>query len=294
MKKILLIIPSVILLFSCSRNSSKSDAYGNFEAKEILISAENQGKLLKLNVEEGQLLKAGDTVGIIDTIQLSLKRQQILAQRKASGSRIANILAQIEVQNQQKKNLLIEKERVSRLIKDGAATSKQLDDINGNLNVIESQILSIKTQNQAVFSELDAYSSQADQVSDQIKKCILINPVDGTVLEKYAEAWEIAVPGKAIYKIACLDELELRVFISGDQLAEIKTGQKVSVLIDDSKSGSIKKEGTVSWISQTAEFTPKIIQTKKERIKLVYAVKVRVKNDGSLKIGMPGEIIFKP
>ena len=293
MKKIAFILLIPVLLSACSKGKIRSDAYGNFEAKEIMISAENPGKLIMLKIEEGEVLEAHDTVAIIDTIQLHLKKEQLNAQKKAVGSRIPSILAQIEVQNQQKKNLLTEKSRVTKLLKDGAATPKQLDDINGSLNVIESQILSIKTQNQSVFSELDAFANQVDQIEDQIHKCIIINPVKGTVLEKYAEPWEVVVPGKVIYKIADLSELELKVFISGDQLPQVKTGQKVDVLIDQDRTQNTKLEGIVSWISQAAEFTPKIIQTKKERVKLVYAVKVRVKNDGSLKIGMPGEVLFR-
>jgi HlyD family secretion protein len=229
----------------------------------------------------------------VDTIQLSLKREQIIAQRKASAAKIGNIQSQIDVQEETKKTLMVDKDRVEKLIKDNAAPTKQLDDINGKISVVESQIQSIRTQNNAVISEIASLDRQIDQMTDQIRRCKVINPIQGTILEKYIEPSEIVGSGKVLYKIANMDQMNLRVYVSGAQLSEVKIGQKVTVLIDKGEKEFESIEGLVTWISSQAEFTPKIIQTKEERVNLVYAMKIAVKNDGRLKIGMPGEVRFK-
>jgi HlyD family secretion protein len=290
MKTSIIFAATLVVLSACSSKNGKSDAYGNFETVEVLVSSEIQGKLLQFTVEEGKAYKAGDVVGMIDTIQLALKRDQLAAQRNASATKISNIMSQIAVQEEQKGTLLVDKARTEKLMRDKAVPTKQLDDINGKIKVIDSQIASIKTQNSAVTSEIDAYDKQIAQINDQLNRCRIVNPINGTVLNKYIEPSEIAVPGKALYKIADLDQMILRVYVSGSQLSSIKIGQKVSVLIDQNSGDFKTLEGIVSWISPEAEFTPKIIQTREERVNLVYAVKVTVKNDGSLKIGMPGEI----
>jgi HlyD family secretion protein len=283
----------VILVFSaCSNNNGKADAYGNFETVEILVASEIQGKLVKFTVEEGQNYNAGDIVGLIDTVQLNLKRAQLVAQRKASATKISNILSQINVQEEQKRTLLVDKNRVEKLLKDNAVPIKQLDDINGKISIIESQIASIRTQNAGVLEELTAMDRQIDQIQDQLHRCKIINPIKGTILEKYAEPSEIILPGKALYKIANMEQMILRVYVTGSQLPTIKIGQKIKVLIDKNANENETLEGNISWISAQAEFTPKIIQTKDERVTLVYAVKIMVKNDGKLKIGMPGEVKF--
>ena len=282
----------VVLLSGCSNNNDKADGYGNFEATEIIISAETTGKIINFNINEGQVIQAGQQVALIDTVQLSLKKEQLIAMRNAVSSKFKNIVSQVDVQKQQLETYVIEKKRIESLLKDGAATLKQLDDMQGRINVTESQIKAIETQNTPVFSELDGYNKQILQLADQIKRSIIINPIDGTILEKYAEADEITVAGKALYKIADLSEMELKVYISERQLSSIKLGQKIKVKIDNAKSNMVNYDGVVSWISQQAEFTPKIIQTKEERVKLVYAVKIKVKNDGNIKIGMPGEAYF--
>jgi HlyD family secretion protein len=215
------------------------------------------------------------------------------AQINAVKTKSYNINSQVDVQNEQKNTLLIEKERLEKLLKDGAATQKQMDDINGRIAVIESQIKSIGTQNTSVSGEVVTLEKQIDQVKDQIARSYIKNPVTGTVLEKYAEVSEIAAPGKSLYKIASLDELYLRVYVSGAQLSNLKIGQQVKVKVDDANGGFKDFPGTVTWISAQAEFTPKIIQTREERVNLVYAVKIKVKNDGTIKIGMPGEVDFK-
>ncbi|MCD4788778.1 MAG: efflux RND transporter periplasmic adaptor subunit [Bacteroidales bacterium] len=282
----------VIVLASCSVKNHKSDAYGNFETDDVIISSEANGKLLFFDVEEGEKVEADKLVGIIDTTDLILKKKQLYAQEKAISSRLENIQSQINVQEQQKKNLLVDKKRIENLLKDGAATQKQLDDIDGKLDLIEVQISSIKTQNTTVLTELEVANTQIDQIEESIRKCNIINPINGVVLEKYAEPNEITAFGKPLYKIANLNDIYLRVYVSGAQLPHIKIGEQVEVLIDENEKTNKKLTGKICWISETAEFTPKMIQTKEERVNLVYAVKIKVKNDGSLKIGMPGEANF--
>ena len=294
MKNLLIILSvSILIISGCSNDKQKSDAYGNFEAVETIVSSESSGKLYELNVEEGQLIEANKIVGYIDTSQLYLKKLQLAQQKNTTRTKFKNVSAQISVLQEQKRVAVREKERVERLINDNAATGKQLDDINGSIDVINKQISSIDIQNSTTNEELKGYDVQIQQVVDQLEKSNITNPVKGTVIMKFAEQGEIVNFGKPLYKIADISIMELRVYVSGAQLPEIKLGQKVKVLIDDGKSGYKSLEGEISWISSKAEFTPKIIQTKEERVNLVYAVKVKVANDGTLKIGMPGEIMFK-
>jgi HlyD family secretion protein len=281
-----------VLLSACSGNENGSDAYGNFEAKEVIVSAEAQGKIIEFNVEEGQKIKKGQELGFIDIASLSIQREQLLAQKKAVASKITNIKAQIVVQEKQKSILEIEKNRIELLYKDKAATIQQFDNIKGKYDVLESQIFATQTQISSITMEMNVFDKQVELVNEKIRKAKIINPIDGTILEKYLEENEIALPGKALYKIARLDEIELRVYISGAQLPEVKIGQKVKVYADKDAESNREYVGEVFWISDQAEFTPKIIQTKEERVNMVYAVKIRVKNDGKLKIGMPGEVKF--
>lgn len=282
----------LIALFSACTEQSESDAFGNFEAIETIISSEATGTLISFNIEEGQIYQMNEEVGIVDSLNLHLQKNQLLASKASVSSKIANIVSQIAIYKEQKIILLKDQKRLHVLLKDGAATQKQVDDINGAINVIDKQIASIETQNSSVLNEIKSLEWKAKIIDDQIIKCKIKNPINGTVLEKYAEQNEFVNTGKPLYKIANLDVLELRVYVSGAQLSQIKIGQKVSVLTDESKTENFENEGIISWISSQAEFTPKIIQTKEERVKLVYAVKVKVKNDGRLKIGMPGEIIM--
>ena len=287
---ILLLVPA--LLAGCSAKNNLSDAYGNFETREYLVSAEGQGKIMQFDVEEGSVLIGGQAVGYIDTIALHLQRQQLEARIGAVAAQRTGIRAQIGVQESQKKTLLVEKKRLEKLLEDGAATGKQMDDLNGQIETLERQIVSTRSRFETIKAEITALEAQVRISEDQLERNFIVNPVDGTVLEKYAEAYEMAIPGKALYKIADLSTMILRVYISGDQLAAVKIGQKVGVIIDDPESGNKPLPGTVTWISGKSEFTPKIIQTREERVNLVYAVKVEVPNDGRLKIGMPGEVIF--
>jgi HlyD family secretion protein len=287
-----LVIIAFALLSACSGSKDKSDAYGTFESTEVTISSESAGKLIYFNIEEGQELKSGDTVALIDTVQLALKRDALIAQKKAASNKSEYVSAQIKVIEEQEKTSLIEKARLEKLFKDGAATQQQLDNINGVIAVYEKQISSIETQNAPVLNEVDAYVKQIAQITDQIKRSYIINPENGTVLTKYSEANEVVTTGKALYKLADLSNIYLRVYVSGSQLSQIKLGQKVKVFVDKDETENKEFEGTITWISSSAEFTPKIIQTKEERVNLVYAVKVKIKNDGTLKIGMPGEVKF--
>ncbi|WP_273276611.1 HlyD family secretion protein [Maribacter polysiphoniae] len=292
MMKIPTIFPALcigILMLSCSGNGEKADGYGNFEATETIISSEANGKLLFFNAEEGLILEKNTIVGVVDTVQLSLKKDQLLANKTSVFSKSSNVLSQREVIKEQLKVAVKDQNRIKNLIKENAATEKQLDDINGKIDILKQQMRSVETQNAPIVNEVKSIEVQIQQIEDQIKKSIIKNPVKGTVLVKYAEPNEITSFGKPLYKIADLDEMELRVYISETQLANLKIGQEVTVRVDSGDSMKSYK-GTVSWIAESAEFTPKIIQTKEERINLVYAIKVKVKNDGSLKIGMPGEM----
>ena len=291
MKNILILIITGLILISCNSND-RSDAYGNFEAIEVIISSQANGQIISLYIEEGMKVNSGDTIGLIDTTDLFLKREQLISQEQVIFARSRNIDAQIRVQEQQKKNVMVDKERVENLLKDGAATQKQMDDVNGSLDLLEQQILTTEVQKESIRAELATLATQVKQVEETLSKCYIISPLSGTVLVKFAEAGEITALGKPVCKIANLDELELKVYISGDQLPYLKLNQDVEVLIDKNQEEFTTLKGTVSWISSKAEFTPKTIQTKKERVNLVYAAKVRVPNDGALKIGMPGEINF--
>ena len=290
--KISKIIAGILIatsLISCNNNGEKADGYGNFEATEIIISAENNGKLMQFNVEEGQVLKTNELVGYIDTIPLALKKEQLIVSKNVISSKSKGVLSQISVLNAQLETAKISKNRIENLIKSNAGTQKQLDDINGQIDVIKQQIRSVEIQNAPVVNELKNIDVQIEQIEDQLQKSLIINPINGTVLTKYAEPFEITSFGKPLYNIADLSTMQLRVFISETQLATIKIGQEVTVKIDD-KTTEKGYTGIISWIASEAEFTPKIIQTKEERVNLVYAVKIDVKNDGSLKIGMPAEM----
>jgi len=292
LKYFTLMIAAALVLASCSGNGKKSDAYGNFEADEIIVSSQANGMIGYLDINEGDKAVKDAVVGVIDTVQLSLKISQLITQKDIIRSKNKNIAAQIEVVKEQKANAVRELDRFEKLLKDDAATQKQLDDISAQIKVFDRQIQSISTQGTSINDELRSADIQIDQIKDQIEKCYIRNPIDGTVLTKYANAGEITAFSKPLYKIAGLSEIFLKVYISGDQISSIKLGDKAEVMIDSAEGAMKKFEGTVSWISDKAEFTPKIIQTKAERVNLVYAVKIKVKNDGSLKIGMPGEANF--
>jgi len=285
---------TLIAFAGCAGNGPSSDAYGNFEATEVLISSEATGRLLSFRVEEGQGLAAGEVVGLVDTVQLALKRDQLGASRQAVRSKITGVVAQIDVLEEQKRVALVEKNRIEKLLQDQAATRKQLDDVNGQISVLDRQIQSIRTQSAPILGEIDALDAQIAQLDDQIAKSRIVNPVDGTVLVTYAEPYELTAQGRPLYKIADLDTMYLRAYVSGAQLPHVRLGQPVDVLIDEDADTDRTLSGAITWIASQAEFTPKVIQTKEERVNLVYAFKVRVSNpEGRLKIGMPGEVRFR-
>ncbi|VAW22807.1 HlyD family secretion protein [hydrothermal vent metagenome] len=282
----------ILILSGCNSGQKLSDAYGNFEADPVIVSAEAAGKVLMFQPEEGQELEAGAIVGIIDTILPTLKKKQAIAQIEAVKSKRKAVKAQVGVLEEQLKNLEVNEARVEKMLKDGAATQKQLDDITGNIRVVEKQVSSTRTQFTSINKEIEVLNAQMEILDEQLEKCKIINPVKGTVLETFIEQGEITPLGRALFKIAGLRELNLKVYVSGAMLPSVKIGQQVEVIVDKDGKNNQSLEGTVTWISPEAEFTPKIIQTKEERVKLVYAVKVKVKNDGRLKIGMPGEVRF--
>lgn len=279
-------------LISCSKNNEKADGYGNFEATEVTISAEANGKIDFLKLEEGDVLEPNTQVGLIDTAQLYFSKQQLIASKSTVFSKSKNVLSQTNVFREQLKTTLIEQKRIQNMFAENAATKRQVDEIIGKVNVLNEQIKSVGTQNAPIVNEVRSIDVQIEKINDQIQKSKIINPIKGTVLAKYAEPNEVTAFGKPLYKIADISEMTLRVYVSETQLAQIKVGQNVSVKIDSEKDMK-SYPGTISWIASSAEFTPKIIQTKEERANLVYAVKVKVKNDGSLKIGMPAEMWIK-
>lgn len=283
-------IIGVCFLFSCSQKMDKADAYGNFEADEYVISAEQSGRIMELNLNEGDYFQEASVVGYIDSIQTYLQKQELIAKRKSISAGISNILSRVEVLKEQLNIAKKEQVRIQNMFTDGAATQKELDQGNGNVDVIVKQIQSVQTENANVFAQLEEIDQKVKALNDLLRKCKIHVPESATVLEQYCEKHEMVQLGKPLFQLANLKDLDLRVYIDGSQLNQFKIGQKVDVIIDKTSSENRVLEGVVSWISSQSEFTPKIIQTKKERVKLVYAMKVRVKNDGSLKIGMPGEI----
>jgi HlyD family secretion protein len=299
-----------VLFTACNRNTPKFDASGTFEVDEVIVSAEQTGKILSFNVSEGQTISENDTVGVIDVDNLALQKEQVQASIEALREKTADVTPQIRllqeqlaVQQSQLANMQRERTRTENLLKQDAATGKQLDDINAQIDVLQKQMnvtrqqIAVQqnntaTQNRTVLSEKKPLEKRVAQLSEQIEQSRIVNPVKGTVLSKYAEAGEVTSAGKALYKIAGLDTLTLRAYVTGIQLSQIKLNQTVKVLVDSGAKAYREYPGTISWISDKAEFTPKTIQTKEERANLVYAIKVRVKNDGYLKIGMYGEVMF--
>ena len=312
MKQTVYLAAALLSLLStgCNVNDKVSDASGTFEVDEVIVSAEVPGKILALNIDEGSLLKKDSIVGYIDSVPLELQKAQIQATIGALHQKTMDVKPQVKllkdqivVLKAQLDDAQMEKARTERLIKADAATTKQLDDLNNQIDVLNKQIAvteqQIKvqetttgTQNSTVLSETKPLRKSVAVVEDQLRRTAITNPIDGTVITKYAFAGEVTGTGKALYKIGDLSVITLRVYITGTQLSQVKLGQTVKVLVDDGPSKYRDYTGTISWISDKAEFTPKTIQTKDERANLVYAVKIRVKNDGLLKIGMYGEVKF--
>jgi len=300
----------IVSLASCNNNENNFDASGTFEADEVVVSAEATGQILSFKLEEGQTLAKDSVIGAIDPENLALQKEQVQASIRALGEKTIDPAPQVKllqdqlaVQQTQFNNLLHERTRIENLLKEDAATKKQLDDINyqiesakKQMNVTNQQIdvqkTNIATQNRSVLSEGKPLQKRVAQLNEQLQKTNIINPITGTVLTKYAEAGEVTSTGKALYKIADLSTMTLRAYVTGAQLPQIKLGQQVTVLIDSGANHYRQLPGTITRISDKAEFTPKTIQTKDERANLVYAIKIKVKNDGYLKIGMYGEVKF--
>lgn len=299
---------ATVAFAACNENGNYFDASGTFEADETIVSSEMPGKILLFNVEEGMHLVKDSIVGTVDATNIELQAQQVeatidaLSQKTSSPAAQVQLLQdQLSVQQTQLDNMLHERTRIENLLKADAATGKQLDDINYQIDALKKQMAvtkqqinvqknNVATQNRSILSEAAPLKKRVEQLEDQANRANIVNPVNGTVIAKYAETGEITSAGKALYKIADLSELNLRAYVTGVQLPSIKLGQVVSVLIDQGEKKYKEYTGTIIWISDKAEFTPKTIQTREERANLVYAIKVRVKNDGYLKIGMYGEV----
>ncbi len=281
---------------SCGKSNEDADASGTFEAVEVIVSAEAAGKILSFTAKEGQTLKAGEIVGSIDSTQLFLRKEQLLSSKKALQSRRPDVQKQIAALEQQITTAKSERNRVENLVKANAANQKQLDDANAQIvflaKQLDAQKLTLQNTNEGISDDTKGLDLQIAQLENQLSKCKITSPIDGVLLLKYAEMGEVAAPGKALFKIANTQNMILRAYITADQISNIKTGQKVKVLADFGEKDSKELEGIVSWISDKSEFTPKTIQTRDERANLVYAVKISVKNDGYLKIGMYGDVKF--
>jgi HlyD family secretion protein len=294
MKKTFSVLISAILFSACASDDNVYDASGTFEAVETIVSAEATGTIQHFNIEEGQPLKRGEVIGNIDSTQLFLKRKQLLAQIRATLSKKPNVSAQLAALLEELQQAEREQRRIANLLKADAATQKQLDDATTQTVIVKRKIAaqesSLGITTSSITEETLPLQVQIEQLDDQLSKCRLTNAVPGTVITKYAEVYETAVAGKPLYKIADLSSLVLRAYITGDQLPKVKVNQKVTVLVDSDDGNYKEYPGTIQWISDKAEFTPKTIQTKDERASLVYAIKIHVKNDGFLKIGMYGEV----
>jgi len=300
-----------LFLVSCNRNKNNFDASGTFEADETIVSAEAAGQIVSLNITEGQTIPGDSVVGKIDPQNLTLQKEQVQASIQALNEKTADVTPQVkmlqgqlDVQQAQLNDLLHERTRTENLLKEDAATKKQLDDLNFQIETVKKQMdvtkqqinvqkNNVASQNRSILSEGKPLEKRAAQLQDQLNKTNIRNPITGTVITKYAELGEVTSNGKPLYKIANLSTMNLRAYVTGAQLPQVKLGQQVTVLIDSGANHYRTLPGTITWISDKAEFTPKTIQTKDERANLVYAMKVKVNNDGYLKIGMYGEVRFK-
>lgn len=297
MKKNILFISAVTLCFcACGNRNTSYDASGVFEATEVIVSAKATGELLSFQVEEGQEVDASSPLGVIDTLQLSLKRQQVMATLSATDSRRLDETRQLASLRQQIANLQREKKRYSELLKDNAATQKQVDEIGYQIDVLQRQLMATSEQigsnNSSLAGQSSGILAQLAQIEDQIKNSVITSPIRGMVLTKYMEQGEYALPGKALFKVADIGDMKLRAYITASQLTTLQLGQSVTVYADQGQSERKAYQGKVTWISDKAEFTPKTIQTRDERANLVYAIKVAVKNDGMIKKGMYGDVKF--
>ena len=296
MKKLITMASAALLLTACGNREKEYDATGTFEATETTISAEQNGTLLTFAINEGDEIEAGSEVGLIDTTQTWLKLQQARATQEVYQSQKPDMEKQTSATRQQLAKAQAEQQRYKELVADGAAPSKMLDDATNQVQVLQrqlaAQLSSLSTNTNALSKQMAATEVQIDQLRDQLRKCHIMAPLKGTVLEKYAERGEFVAVGKPLFKMADMEQVYIRAYVTSAQLQSIRTGQQVKVFADYGDGKKQEYDGTVSWISSRSEFTPKTILTDDERADLVYAVKVRVKNDGFIKIGMYGEVKF--
>jgi len=292
MKNIILITAAVILMAGCKNTRNTADAYGNFEATEVTVSAETGGRILSIPVSEGMKIRRGEIIAVVDTTLLNLQKGEIDAGIAGTLTRISSINAQNEILIQQIENLMVNIRRIENMLKDDAATQKQYDDLTGQVEVLRKQIAANNTQKTSIQAEVAVLNARKATLLEQIIRCTVKSPINGTITGKFAEEGELVTAGRPLVKIADMSAIKLKVYVSGAQLGKIKTGQECTVRIDDGKKGYATLKGTITNIAEKAEFTPKIIQTKEERVTLVYAVTIDVPNDGSIKAGMPGEAIF--
>lgn len=292
-----LIATALLSLAACNRGDGDFDATGTFEATEILVSSEANGKIMELNIEEGDRLDAGALIGYVDSTQLYLKKMQLSAGLRSVDIRKPDIRKQIAALEQQIATARTEQQRMENLVKAKAGNQKQVDDIVNNIKYLQKQLdAQYSTLNKTTGgadAEAEGILYQIMQLDDLLQKSRIVNPQAGTVLVKYAEPGEVTAAGKPLYKIADTDLLYLRAYITSDQLSTLKQGQTVRVFADYGENDRREYPGTITWISDKSEFTPKGIQTKDERANLVYAIKIAVKNDGYLKIGQYGETVFE-
>lgn len=285
---LILILP--LLFAGCSDGSDDFDACGQIEAVDVVVSAESNGKIISLDVPEGAVLAKGECVGVIDSVQIYLQKMELISRKQNAASRIVDIKKQLAPQKSRLENLMVDKERYVNLLAKDAGTQKQVDDIEFQIAVskgeIDAQTQTYRNNNSGVESELAMYDVQIAQKEDMLRKCRIVSPVAGTVLTRYVEEGETVTSGKPIFRIADMNDVYVRAYFSTSQLADLKIGSKVKVYPDDGSNKLKEYEGTVTWISEQAEFTPKNIQTRDDRADLVYAVKISIANDGYLKLGM--------
>ena len=285
---------SIILVFalSCSHKDTGFDAMGHFEADEYLLTAESGGRIILLDLQEGNKVNRGDTVAITDTISVYLQLQQSKAQQAAIESKIPGVMAQEQVVEMEISVLKAEKKRFENLLADKATSGKSLDDIVHQIELANARKETFYAQIASLRQDVNVNVAQQRILTDQLRKCRIISPAGGVVINLIAKPADLMIPGKPILKLADIDQIILKAYVSEDQLSRFRISDQVKVMIDGPNGGLLEYPGLIYWVSDQAEFTPKVIQTKKERVNLVYAVKVRVRNDGRIKIGMPGELFL--
>jgi HlyD family secretion protein len=291
MKYVIFALP-VLLFAGCKEKTNDADAFGSFEATEVMISAETNGRILRFDIQEGAVIQSGAEIALIDTTLLNLQKGEIDAAMASVMTRTRTIKAQNEILQQQIDNLSVNIARVDKMLREEAATQKQYDDLTGQVEVLEKQMAANLVQKSAITAEIPVFEAKMALINEQITRSLVRSPLAGTIIGKYAEAGELTAAGKPLVKVADLSTMKLKVYVSGARIGSLKPGQSCTVRVDDGAKGYRSLTGTIGTIAEKAEFTPKIIQTKEARVTLVYAVTILVANDGTLKSGMPGEAIF--